>query len=93
MTYCSHCGLIIETYDCPVCGFKNYRPEKPGEIVPKKIPVPNLSEPVMPVHDIAYSHNCPKKSAHMLAGGIGAFIMAIAAIILGILRLGNVASV
>lgn len=80
MTYCSHCGIIIETYDCPVCGFKNYRPEKPGESAGS----PN------PVNEIAHHETCPKRSAYMLAGGVGAFIMAVAAIILGILPMYNV---
>jgi len=62
-----------------VCGFKNYRPEKPGKsaVLHK------------PDNETASHENCPKRSAHLLAGGIGAFIMAIAAIILGILPIFN----
>jgi hypothetical protein len=91
MTYCSHCGLIIETYDCPVCGFKNYRPEKPGESagLPKPVTAPSSLNSAKPTNEIPHHENCPKRSAHMLAGGIGACIMAIAAIILGILPMYN----
>jgi hypothetical protein len=89
MTYCSHCGLIIETYDCPVCGFKNYRPEKPGESAGLPKPVPASNSSANPSCEIAPHENCPKKSNYMLAGGIAAFIMAVAAIILGILPIYN----
>jgi hypothetical protein len=41
MTYCQNCGLIIETFDCPICGHRNYRaPPPPDEPTgPQAIPV------------------------------------------------------
>ena len=75
MTYCSNCGLIIESFDCPMCGYENLRSKKPEKVVNKPRPV-----------EKQHSHkNCPKNSAHMLFGGIGSFMIAISGIVLGIL--------
>ena len=101
MSYCRNCGLEIETFDCPICGYKNYEAKKPVEA--KK----HACEPAKPEKEIktnnahpGHSNNvhsghsnhvhpghgkCAKNSSHMLAGGIGSFLIAISAIILGIL--------
>ena len=77
MSYCRNCGLEIETFDCPICGYKNYEAKRPVE--PKK-PEETKTNNVHSEHS-----NSARNSSHMLAGGIGSFMIAISAIILGIL--------
>ena len=86
MSYCRNCGLEIETFDCPICGYKNYEAKKPveekkpeKEVKTKNIH-PGHADNVHPGHG-----KCARNSSHMLAGGIGSFMIAVSAIILGIL--------
>ena len=91
MKYCSNCGLIIESCDCPMCGYKNFRAKKPGEDSkegpesPKPIFATVPPKPTMPVERQPVHKNCPKRSVHMLFGGLGSFMIAVSGIILGIL--------
>ncbi len=85
MTYCSNCGLIIESFDCPMCGHENLKSRKPnkGAELPKAAPSNGSQKPA---NAGTKRHRCnPKKSVHMLFGGIGSFMIAISAITLGIL--------
>ena len=101
MSYCRNCGLEIETFDCPICGYKNYEAKKPVEA---KLPEQTKTNNVHPGHtnnahpghsnNVHSEHsknarsehsNCARNSSHMLAGGIGSFMIALSAIILGIL--------
>ena len=87
MSYCRNCGLEIETFDCPICGYKNYEAKRPVEAKrPEEIKEnhahPENTNNVHPGHA-----KCARNSSHMLAGGIGSFMIAISAIILGILPL------
>ncbi len=90
MSYCRNCGLIIETFDCPICGYRNYEAKKP--VCGAEKPV---NEAVKPDNEVKTNNvhprhtNCAKNSSHMLAGGIGSFMIAISAIILGILPIYN----
>lgn len=86
MSYCRNCGLIIETFDCPICGYRNYEAKKPvsGEAKPAhEAPKPQKEIKTNNAHP-RHTH-CARNSSHMLAGGIGSFMIAVSAIILGIL--------
>lgn len=70
----------MDKYDCPVCGFMNFKPKKPGE---EKSPVPTPNPEFRP------RHTYPPKPSAMVAGGIGSYMLAISSILLGILPLLN----
>ena len=89
MSYCRNCGLEIETFDCPICGYKNYEAKRPVEA---KKPEETKTNNVHPRHtnNVHPGHsNCARNSSHMLAGGVGSFMIAVSAIILGILPIYN----
>ncbi len=78
MTYCSNCGIIIETVKCPVCGYLTREPEKPGE--------ERDSQP-------AQGHALGKVESHkhpqLTYGGVGFLMFSISAMILGVLPVVN----
>ncbi len=86
MSYCRNCGLEIETFDCPICGYKNYEAKKPVEPKrPEKEIKTNHAHPGNADNVHSGHSNCARNSSHMLAGGVGSFLIALSAIILGIL--------
>jgi len=94
MTYCVDCGIMLDSYDCPICGCRNFKPQKPGEKrkpAPKPDKVSTAELPLPPtagsLHaaEAAYS----KRPMPLMAGFTGSFLLGISAIILGLVPMYN----
>ncbi|MCK5037903.1 MAG: hypothetical protein KAS16_02280 [Thermoplasmata archaeon] len=89
MSYCQNCGLIIDRYDCPMCGYLNYKAKKPTEKQDEvQATCADHPDPGQEYPECFLERPRPK-SHYFITGAVGIFILGIASMLLGIIPLFN----